>query len=74
MVTTSLDQNRLLGTEPIPFAATTLAVALGGEKADFIEWDGRRLIRRDGVSGKGDLGHVTARETMGSETRTRSRG
>jgi hypothetical protein len=52
VVTSSFDQNRLLGTTPIPFSATTLAVALSGGKADFIEWNGLTLIRRDGVSGK----------------------
>ncbi len=49
---TSLAEQRLLGTGRNPFTVTTEAVTLSGGKADFIEWNGQTLIRRDGVSGK----------------------
>ena len=48
----TLDDNRLLGTEPIPFSLVTEAVMLTPGKADFIEWTGETLIRRDGSTGK----------------------
>ena len=48
----SLDENSLLGAEPIPFSQVTEAVALTPGKFDFIEWTGETLIRRDGSTGK----------------------
>jgi hypothetical protein len=50
--TMSLEKSRLLGTESISIAATTESVILSGGKADFIEWSGQTLIRRDGVTGR----------------------
>jgi hypothetical protein len=51
-IATPVAENRLLGSQRIPFSPFTAAVALKGKKADFIEWTGKTLIRRDGVSGK----------------------
>ena len=62
----SLDEGRLLGGEPtprmgnqekpredpIPFASTTVAIALTPGKADLIEWTSQAVIRRDGQTGK----------------------
>ena len=48
----TLDENRLLGSESIPFSLVTEAVMLSPGKADFIEWNGETLIRRDGSTGK----------------------
>jgi tRNA A-37 threonylcarbamoyl transferase component Bud32/outer membrane protein assembly factor BamB len=49
----SLDEDRLLGTEPIPFSVVTEALKLTPPgKADFVEWTGQTLIRRDGTTGK----------------------
>jgi hypothetical protein len=48
----TLDDNRMLGSEPIPFSLVTDAVMLTPGKADFIEWNGGTLIRRDGATGK----------------------
>jgi len=62
----SLDEGRLLGgeppppmggqekpkEEPIPFAHVTVALELTPGKADLVEWTGKTLIRRDGLSGK----------------------
>ena len=46
------DDNRMLGSEPIPFSLVTEAVTLTPGKADFIEWNGETLIRRAGSTGK----------------------
>jgi hypothetical protein len=48
----ALDDDRLLGSESIPFSLVTEAVMLTPGKADFIEWNGETLIRRDGSKGK----------------------
>ncbi len=48
----TLDENRLLGAFAIPFSSVTEAVTLRPGKADFIEWNGQTLIRRDGSTGK----------------------
>ncbi len=48
----ALDDDRLLGTESIPFSLVTEAVMLTPDKADLIEWNGETLIRRDGSTGK----------------------
>ena len=48
----TLDDNRMLGSEPIPFSLVTEAIMLTAGKADFIEWNGQTLIRRDGSTGK----------------------
>jgi len=49
----SLDEDRLLGTEPIPFSVVTEALSLTPPgKADLVEWTGQTLIRRDGSTGK----------------------
>ena len=48
----TLDDDRMLGSEPIPFSLVTEAVMLTPGKADFIEWNGETLIRRDGSTGK----------------------
>ena len=48
----TLDENRLLGAESIPFSFVTETVTLRPGKADFIEWNGETLIRRDGSTGK----------------------
>ncbi len=48
----SLDQNPLLGTDPIPYAFATEALVLSPGKADLVEWTGQTLIRRDGATGK----------------------
>ncbi len=48
----SLDEDRLLGTEPIPYSPVMEAVRLRGGKADFVEWTGQTLIRRDGATGQ----------------------
>jgi len=48
----SLDDNRLLGTDAIPYAFATEALVLSPGKADLVEWTGQTLIRRDGVTGK----------------------
>ncbi len=48
----TLDDDRLLGTESIPFSLVTEAVMLTPGKADLIEWNGETLIRRDGSTGK----------------------
>ena len=48
----TLDENRLLGAESIPFSSVTETVMLRPGKADFIEWNGETLIRRDGSTGK----------------------
>ena len=47
-----LDENRLLGQEPIPYAFASDALVLSPGKADFVEWTGQTLIRRDGATGK----------------------
>jgi tRNA A-37 threonylcarbamoyl transferase component Bud32 len=47
-----LDDDRLLGTESIPFSLVTEAVMLTPGKTDLIEWNGETLIRRDGPTGK----------------------
>ena len=48
----TLDENRLLGGESIPFSPVTETVMLRPGKTDFIEWNGETLIRRDGSTGK----------------------
>ena len=62
----SLDEGRLLGGEPdtssggrpsrseqpISFARVTLALKIDSPRADFVEWTGQTLLRRDGVTGK----------------------
>jgi tRNA A-37 threonylcarbamoyl transferase component Bud32/outer membrane protein assembly factor BamB len=62
----SLDEGRLLGGEPdtsysgrpsrseqpIPFARITLALELASRRADFVEWTGQTLLRRDAITGK----------------------
>ena len=48
----TLGENRLLGAESIPFSSVTETVTLRPGKADFIEWNGETLIRRDGSTGK----------------------
>ena len=48
----TLDENRLLGAESIPFSSVIETVTLRPGKADFIEWNGETLIRRDGSTGK----------------------
>jgi outer membrane protein assembly factor BamB len=48
----TLDDNRLMGGDPIPFSLVTEAVVLKPGKADFIEWTGETLVRRDGTTGK----------------------
>ncbi len=45
-------ENRLLGQEPIPYAFASDALMLSPRKADFVEWKGLTLLRRDGASGK----------------------
>ncbi len=52
MRSVSLGENRLLGTEPIPFSFNTQSLVLSPGKADFVEWDGQRILRRDGLTGK----------------------
>jgi hypothetical protein len=47
----SLDEHRLLGQDPIPYAFASSAMVLSPGKADLVEWTGRTLLRRDGVSG-----------------------
>ncbi len=48
----SLDEDRLLGTESIPYAFASEALVLSPGKADLVEWTGQALIRRDGASGR----------------------
>jgi serine/threonine protein kinase/outer membrane protein assembly factor BamB len=49
----ALGENRLLAEQPIPyFPATTSAIALSAGKTDFIDWDGDKLVRRDGSTGR----------------------
>ncbi len=62
----SLDEGRLLGGEPIPqfggqpklepeprpFARVTAVVELVPGKCDVAEWNGKAMIRRDGLTGK----------------------
>jgi serine/threonine protein kinase len=48
----SLDTNRLLGQDPIPYRLASDALVLAGGKADFVEWTGQTLIRRSGSTGK----------------------
>ncbi len=62
----SLDEGRLLGAEPearpngqpsrndtpIPISRLTLALELTSPRADFVEWTGQTLLRRDGLTGK----------------------
>jgi len=48
----TLGDNRLMGTESIPYWAVSEALTLTPGKADFIEWTGLSLIRRDGSTGK----------------------
>ena len=48
----TLDENRLLAGESIPFSSVTESVMLRPGKVDFIEWNGETLIRRDGSTGK----------------------
>ena len=47
----SLDENRLLGQDSIPYAPVSAALVVSGGKADFVEWTGQTLIRRDGLAG-----------------------
>ena len=37
---------------PIPYASTVTAVELTPGKSDLVEWTGRSILRRDGVSGQ----------------------
>jgi tRNA A-37 threonylcarbamoyl transferase component Bud32/outer membrane protein assembly factor BamB len=48
----TLDKDHLLGAESIPFSPVIETVMLVPGKADFIEWNGETLIRRDGSTGK----------------------
>ena len=48
----TLDDDRMLGSEPIPFSLVTEAIMLTAGRADLIEWNGDTLIRRDGSTGK----------------------
>ena len=49
----TIDDNRLLGTEPIAYPFFTTAVMVTPGKADFIEWSGgTTLLRRDGTTGQ----------------------
>src|SRR5262249_30448267 len=48
----TLDDDRLLGAQSIPFSLVTEAVMLTPGKADLIEWNGETLICRDGSTGK----------------------
>ncbi len=62
----NLDEGRLLGEgpvprggrrsaekrRPIPYASTVTAVELAPGKSDLVEWTGRSILRRDGVSGQ----------------------
>ena len=48
----TLDDNLLMGKEVIAFSSIVTALPLGPGKADFIEWTGATLIRRDGSTGK----------------------
>jgi tRNA A-37 threonylcarbamoyl transferase component Bud32 len=48
----ALDDNRLLGSESVPYSSVTKAVRLTPGKSDLIEWNGETLIRRDGSTGK----------------------
>ncbi len=62
----SPDEGRLLGAEPetrpngqssrtdtpIPFSRLTLALEVASPRADFVEWTGQTLLRRDGVTGQ----------------------
>jgi outer membrane protein assembly factor BamB len=48
----TLSDNRLLGAEDIPFSPVSEALILTAGKADFVEWNGKTLIRRDGSTGK----------------------
>jgi len=48
----ALDEGRLLGQDPIPYRFASDAMVLSRGKADFVEWTGETLIRRDGVKGK----------------------
>jgi serine/threonine protein kinase len=48
----TLDDDGMLGSEPIPFSLVTEAVMLTPGKADLIEWNGDTLIRRNGTTGR----------------------
>ena len=48
----TIDDTRLLGNESIAFSSIVTALPLSPGKADFIEWTGATLIRRDGSTGK----------------------
>jgi outer membrane protein assembly factor BamB len=48
----TLSDNRLLGAEDIAFSPVCEALMLTAGKADFVEWNGAALIRRDGSTGK----------------------
>ena len=47
----SLDEGLLLDEPAIPFSSATDALILKPGKADFIQWDGWTLMRRDGATG-----------------------
>jgi hypothetical protein len=47
-----LEENRLLGQDPIPYAPASNALVISDRKADLVEWTGKTVIRRDGVTGK----------------------
>jgi tRNA A-37 threonylcarbamoyl transferase component Bud32 len=47
-----LDDDHMLGKSPVPYAVVTEGIELTPGRADFIEWNGVSLIRRDGATGK----------------------
>jgi tRNA A-37 threonylcarbamoyl transferase component Bud32 len=50
--TISLDEDRLLGTDPVAYAHGSEALRLSPGRADLVEWTGQTLVRRDGATGK----------------------
>lgn len=64
----TLDESRLLGAESIPVSTLTETVMLMPGNADFIEWNGETLIRRDGSTGK-PIWDAAARAAVESRAR-----
>ena len=48
----SLDEDRLLGQDPLPYRFAADAMVLSPGRADLVEWTGETLIRRDGATGR----------------------
>jgi hypothetical protein len=48
----SLDEGRLLGPDPIPYGIARDALVLSPGRADFVEWTGEALVRRDAATGR----------------------